>query len=404
MFYTIYQFSNFVFINNPHLKKIVMNTQKIHTNRVPSLDFARILAMLMMIAGHTFFSLINPYAININEFPWSWWEFLRGATAPIFLTVSGIAQVFANKRDQHGKLNPQTSQKRLKNALMLIAIGYLLMFPANKIYDIPFIPTQQLAGFFAVNILQLIGVTLLLVLLLFQLTRNDKQLFIASLTIGIALILFTPVSQFINWFNILPYALANYFDYTHGSYFGIFPFSAYVFIGVALGTLLKKVPSEQRIDYIIKYSFYSIPIFVILGFLSHKIEYPYIKDLFAPYRASIGMIFYRYALVAMMFVITGLLSKKLYDYYEYFTFFGQKALYVYIVHIFILYGSAVTPGLTYFFAETTSIALALANIPIVIIGTILLTYILHKLIETSKQFTVAYKFSITAYLIYLLFI
>lgn len=375
-----------------------------YTNRVPSLDFARIFAMLMMIAGHTFFSLINPYTIDTNSFPWNWWEFARGATAPIFLTVSGIAQVFANKRDQFGKIPSSTVSKRVKTSLMLIAIGYLLMFPADKIYDIPFIPSQYLTGFFAVNILQLIGVTLFLVILLFSLTRNDKQLFVSSLTIGISLVLLTPISQFVNWFEILPYALANYLDYRGGSFFGIFPFSAYVFLGIAFGTILKKVPSEQRIDFIIKKSLIAVPIFFVIGFLIHKFEYPLIKDLFSPYRASLGMIFYRYSIVALVFVFTGIITKKLTEFHHYFTFFGQKALYVYIVHIFILYGTAVTPGLTTFFGETTSIALAMANIPIVIMGTILLTKILHKLVEESKRFSAAYRFSITAYLIYVLFI
>ncbi len=375
-----------------------------YTNRVPSLDFARIFAMLMMIAGHTFFSLINPYSIDTNSFPWSWWEFARGATAPIFLTVSGIAQVFANKRDQFGKIPTTTISKRVKTSLILVAIGYLLMFPADKIYDIPFIPIQYLTGFLSVNILQLIGVTLLFVILLFTLTRSDKQLFVSSLSIGIALVVLTPLSQFINWFEIVPYAIANYIDYRGGSYFGIFPFSAYVFLGIAFGTVLKKIPSEQRIDFIIKKSLIAIPIFVILGYSIHIFEYPYIKDLFSPYRASLGMIFYRYSIVAFVFVVTGIITKKLTDFHHYFTFFGQKALYVYIVHIFILYGTAVTPGLITFFGETTSIALAIANIPIVIIGTILLTKILHKLVEDSKRFSAAYKFSITAYLIYVLFI
>lgn len=377
---------------------------KNHTNRVPSLDFARIFAMLMMIAGHTFFSLINPYSVDTNSFPWNWWEFARGATAPIFLTVSGIAQVFANKRDQFGKIPTTTVTKRIKTSLMLIGTGYLLMFPADKIYDIPFIPSQYLTGFFAVNILQLIGFTLLLVILIFRMTRTDKQLFVSSLTIGIVLVLLTPISQLVNWFEVLPYAFANYIDYRGGSYFGIFPFSAYVFLGVAFGTILKKIPSEQRIDFINKKSLIAIPIFFLAGVLIHTFEYPYIKNLFSPYRASLGMIFYRYSIVALVFVLTGIVAKKLTNFHHYFTFFGQKAFYVYILHIFILYGSAVTPGLITFFGETTSIALAFANIPIVIIGTMLLTKILHKLVEDSKRFSAAYKFSITAYLIYVLFI
>lgn len=380
-----------------------MSTQS-QSNRLPSLDFARIFAMLMMIAGHTFFSLINPDAISTHTFPWNWWEFTRGATAPIFLTVSGVAQVFANKRNEFGKIKSETKHKRIKTALTLLGIGYLFSFPADKIYDIPFIEHQYLQGFLSVNILQLFAVVLLGVLLLFVLTKNDKQLFRSSLTIAILISILTPLTQLVNWFDILPFPIASYLDYRNGSYFGIFPFASFVFYGIAFGVMIKGINPAERLNWIIKRSFYSTPVFLLIGIALYNLEFDLIQQTPIPYKASLGLIFVRYSIVALVFAITGLITKALPRFNSIFTFFGQKALYVYILHIFILYGTVVSPGMMHFFGGTSSIAIAMMNIPIVLAGTMILTYLLQKLIDSSKRFSLAYKFSITAYLIYVLFI
>jgi uncharacterized membrane protein len=380
-----------------------MNTSSI-SNRVPSLDLARILAMLMMIAGHTFFSLIEPSQINTNASPWNWWEFLRGATAPIFLTVSGIVQVFANKRDEFGKLKKATVRKRALMALMLISIGYLLVFPAERIFDLPYLDPKYFQNFFAVNVLQLIGVSLLMVLLTFVLTRSDKSLFYVSLSIAILMTIATPFVNKVNWFEILPYPIASFLDYRNGSIFTIFPFSAYLFYGMAFGIKLKQVEPMRRIDFIIKVSLILTPILYLLGYYVFKIEWDFIKDTPIPYKASAGYIFTRFFIVTIVLALTGFITKKLLHLQDYFSFFGQKALYVYVLHFFVLYGTAMTPGVHQFYGGASSIALAFANIPIVILGTLLLTFLINQIIANNSKYALAYKFSISVYLVYVLFI
>lgn len=380
-----------------------MNTSSI-SNRVPSLDLARILAMLMMIAGHTFFSLIEPSQIDTNSSPWNWWEFLRGATAPIFLTVSGIVQVFANKRDEFGRLKPTTIKKRALMALMLISIGYLLVFPAEKIFDLPYLDPKYFRNFFSVNVLQLIGVSLLMVLLTFISTRSDKSLFYVSLSIAILMTIATPFINKVNWFEILPYPLASYLDYRNGSIFTIFPFTAYLFYGMAFGTKLKQVNPHKRIDYIVIVSLVLTPILYLLGHYIFKFEWDFIKDTPIPYKSSAGYLFTRFSIVTIVLALTGLITKKLLHLQDYFTFFGQKALYVYVLHFFVLYGTAMTPGVHQFYGGASSIALAFANIPIVILGTLLLTFLINQIVSSNSKFAFVYKFSISVYLVYVLFI
>ncbi|MEN6510432.1 MAG: heparan-alpha-glucosaminide N-acetyltransferase domain-containing protein [Chloroherpetonaceae bacterium] len=376
----------------------------VSSNRLPSLDLARILAMLMMIAGHTFFSLVNPDLIDLNSFPWNWWNFLRGVTAPVFLTVSGIVQVFANKREESGKLSPTTVHKRMKTALSLLFIGYLLMFPAQNLYDIPYISKSIVHTFLSVNILQLFGITLLLVLLEFVLTRSSKSLFRISLATGLLIVILTPIVQRINWFQILPYALASYLDPTKGSFFTIFPFSAYVFLGVSIGTILQRVESTKRLDFIMHKSIIAAPILLVLGMLISFLDFNVFNNSGNLYRAGIGIIILRLCCVVTMFYITGVLTKIFKKYESYFIFFGKKSLFVYVIHMFILYGTALTPGINTFFAFQLSIPWALFNILIVLSSTLILSYLINIYSKINKPVEFLYRGSIAFYLVYVLLI
>ena len=93
------------------------------SQRITALDMARFLAMIMMVQGHTIDALASRDFLDIHFFPWNVWDFLRGFTAQIFLIVSGMVQVFANKRLENGKLKPETIKKRITIATILIIIG-----------------------------------------------------------------------------------------------------------------------------------------------------------------------------------------------------------------------------------------------------------------------------------------
>lgn len=360
--------------------------------------------MLMMIAGHTFFSLVNPELININEFPWSWWNFVRGVTAPIFLTVSGIVQVFANKRDESGKISSVTIQKRLKTSLNLLFIGYLLMFPAANIYNIPYTPGYTFHNFLSVNILQLFGITLLFVLLEFIITRNNKTLFRISLISAIAIIILNPIVHRVDWFAILPYGIASYLDPSHGSFFTIFPFSAYVFLGVSIGVILQKVQASERLDFIMKKSLILAPILLVAGLILSYFDTYVFNNTGNLYIAGVGVFVLRLCCVAVMFYITGLITKAFKKYESYFSFFGKKSLYVYVIHMIVLYGSALTPGLNSYFEGQLSIPWAFFNIVVVLSSTLIFTYLINIYTKNSKSLDLLYRVSIAFYLVYVLII
>ncbi len=372
------------------------------SQRIHALDLTRLLAMLMMIQGHTIYALGSPDVINIQEFPWNIWHFLRGFTAPVFLMVSGAAQVFANRRDEFGRIPEKTVRKRLKVALAIIGIGYLLVFPADRIYDLPFIEYTYWQNFFRVNVLQLIGVTLLMALAAFTLTRNDRQLLRVSLAAGIGIVFLSPFMQLIDWFAILPDFMAAYISYAQGSLFAIFPFAGYLFFGIALGVILKRMPQERRESFLFKWG---IPIG--LAFLALK------WPVSAAYEAMIGnmmnqvdpgvslmrvgAVFAGISMVTLLYRSTKSLTK-------YYTLFGRKALFIYVIHLIVIYGSPIFSSFNAFYAKSLGLWEVLLAAVFVEAVTLLITYLLDTSTRKLPKSKFLFRYSLTAYLIYVLFI
>ncbi|MGE5480773.1 MAG: heparan-alpha-glucosaminide N-acetyltransferase domain-containing protein [Chloroflexota bacterium] len=375
-----------------------------NSKRIVALDLARCLAMIMMIQGHTVFALVSPEAIDISQFPWNVWNFLRGVTAPIFLLVSGASHVFANKRAPDGSLPMATFKRRVRMSLMLMAVGYILVFPAEKIYDLPFIDPSYFQPFFSVNILQLFGVSLFMLTLLFYFTRSDRQVAVGSLIIASAITMLTPAVHAIDWFSILPNPIASYFSLERGSIFVIFPFTAFLFYGAALGIFLKNVEPAKRNALIIKWGgLAGIAIFAIgypisLIFSNNPFLY------FDALKVDPGLVFMRLGLVLMAIWFAAVVYSQTPKMGEYYSILGKKALYIYVIHLLLIYGTPVFPGFEDFYFRNLTVPQSFAAAAIVISATLGITFALDYYQKTSRRANDLFRYSLTAYLIYVFFI
>ncbi len=374
------------------------------SQRIAALDLARILAMIMMIQGHTMFALASPEVLDLSQFPWNIWNFLRGVTAPVFLMVSGAVHVFANKRNENGRINGTTIYKRVRMAVILIAIGYMMVFPASKIYDLPFLASDIWQSFFAVNVLQLFGVSQIMLTLLYMATRNDRQLGICSVCVALCITFLTPFVHSIHWAGFLPLGIADYLTMEKGSLFPIFPFTAFLFYGVGVGVLLKSRPNEDRLGFIIKWG---IPAGVALCAIGGGIL-PVFKSAFSFgidwMRSNPGIVLVRAGIVLMELSVISFIFKKLRRFEKIFVLFGKRAIYVYVVHLIVIYGTPVFPGFEHFFKLSLSIPEAIFMACIVITITLLITYAIDQLLKYSEKAKELFKYSVTAYLIYMLLI
>ncbi|HEX9082024.1 MAG TPA: heparan-alpha-glucosaminide N-acetyltransferase domain-containing protein, partial [Holophagaceae bacterium] len=217
--------------------------------RIHVLDFARLVAIFLMLQGHTLEAFVAPSAMDWTTLHWQLWGQIRGLTAPLFLLVSGAATVLATRRDATGRIPMGQVRHRLRTALWVGAIGYLMVFPAARLADLRWVTPEGWRIFLQVNILQLNAVTLALLTGLMLLTRSVRRHAAWSLAVGLAILLLAPWVAGRDWFAWLPESLAAYLSFAHGSLFPVFPASAFMFLGVGLGSVLVEAPETERLRW-----------------------------------------------------------------------------------------------------------------------------------------------------------
>jgi hypothetical protein len=103
--------------------------------------------------------------------------------------------VFAAKRGADGFIRQDIIQRRIRMGVMLIGIGYLLVLPGRRLIDLPYVTTDGWYQVLGVNILQLIGVTLIaFVMIMEKSTSTANMRRRALITIAVILDL-SPVMQ-----------------------------------------------------------------------------------------------------------------------------------------------------------------------------------------------------------------
>lgn len=367
------------------------------------LDFVRLAAMVMMMQGHTMDAMVSVEHLNVTEFPWNIWHFLRGLTAPTFLMISGAVQIFATKRDEFGRIPTAIIQKRVQWGVMLIGLAYLLVFPANRLLDLPFVSHQGWQAFFQTNILHVSGVTLIATIAVMALTRSNRSFALVSLILGGIILAFAPIADNINWFAFMPEWLGAYFTFKHGSLFALFPFSAYMFLGVGVGAALAEMPARERERRFPPFAFISGAIALTLGLIG-----TYSPVSFYPahdyYLASPCFALIRIGCVLLLMGCLTYLYAVTRRFEEYYSRLGKKSLYIYTSHLILLFGTPWFGGIARAHYRSMSLADGFV-IALGVVGFTLLTaYILDYFQRNSQPLREGIRISFAAMLLYALLV
>jgi uncharacterized membrane protein len=213
--------------------------------RILAFDLVRLLAMLMMIQGHTLDALLKPdyqAAVWFNR-----WQFIRGFTAPGFLMLSGFSFMLATSRSwqDYLTLSPKV-WRRLRRFVLFIFLGYAMHFPVHRIADLRWLDAEGWRSGLQVDVLQTIGVTLILLQLLVLVARTPKRFAILSLSASAAVVGLSAFIWAASWPGRLPLSLASYLNGATGSLFPLFPWSGYVLLGAGLGAVFTQANQEGR--------------------------------------------------------------------------------------------------------------------------------------------------------------
>ncbi|MGA2080634.1 MAG: heparan-alpha-glucosaminide N-acetyltransferase domain-containing protein [Holophaga sp.] len=315
------------------------------STRVHVLDFIRLAAMLLMVQGHTLDALVDPARMDVTSLPWSAWVDLRGLTAPMFMMISGAATVLGIRYDPCGRLSRAMLWHRVRIACTVIAIGYLMVFPAHRLADLRWVPTDGWRSFLKVNILQANGVTLLLLTALLCCARTVRRYAAFSLGAGLLILLAAPLGAQVPWFRLLPEGLAAYLSFDHGSLFPLLPTSAYMFLGAGLGALLLETPGPRRVRVFRLACLGAGAASLLVSLLAAHAPWA----LLPPEKAYQGAYAYTSARLGFALLAFGLLAwaaERSPGLAAACAPLGRRSLFVYVCHLAVIYGTPWTPGLT----------------------------------------------------------
>lgn len=373
---------------------------KTKSNRLFFIDAIRAWAILMMLQGHFVDGLLDPIYRDPNNLVYKTWLYFRGITAPVFFTVSGFIFTYLLTRvPQVGYDNPRV-MKGIRRGLQLLLIGYLLRLNVFGLFK-----GQVYGGFFLVDVLHCIGLSILSIIGLYLLTvKRHKIIFPLSLVmVTLMLFLFEPIYKQAS-LSFLPQAVANYFTKANGSVFTIFPWLGYTTIGAALALVFHRY-KNVKLFYPIAITT-SLLIGYLLIFKSSLLFLNFSAEtniqLFKMIQEN-NYLFIRLGDVFIVFAVFMIIRKLLTN--RVFLQIGSSTLTIYIVHFIVLYGTFTGLGLYRFFHHELNPTFVIPGaVAFMVVCTyISLQYLKHEetiksqiiaVIETgAQQVTVTYKLS-----------
>jgi len=323
-------------------------------HRVIFIDLMRAIAVLQMVQGHTIHVFLSADLRNTDLLLYSVWNFLRGMTAPIFMFTAGTVFTYLF----HSVKKPFSANYRVKKgirrAFLLLFLGYILKYPTWTVFDFSEVTTDKWQLFLAVDVLQLIGFTLLILLFILFITEklklNYTRAFIVS---SVLFFLLSPFTDMAAWNSFLPGPIAAYLYSGTGSQFPLFPWAGYVISGGVLGCYLAQNPLVFKTS---RFSFLLAIFggaFTITSILSELILQAMNIQIYNP-QAAPSTIFLRMGFVLLLTSVVSYISLSVNKIPQLLILVGRNTLLIYFIHLVILYGSTWTPGLTLVWGESFS--------------------------------------------------
>ncbi len=360
-------------------------TQTSKKHRIIFIDLMRAFAVLQMVQGHTVDVLLSNNYRDMNSTVFTFWFFMRGMTAPIFLFTAGTVFTYLFRLvDEPFSKNPRT-KKGIKRFLLLVFLGYILRYPTPTLVNFSNITPEEWKTFFAVDVLHLIGFGIFFLMGSIYIAEKFKLNDYVVFTI-VALIFFGLYQPFsaIEWLKYLPEALAGYFYTGSGSNFPLFPWAGYVIAGGVLGSYLAKHPMVFKS---IKFSYRLAAtglFFVLIALIGNEVE----KAIYGQtnfWTTSPNLIFYRLGIVLFLNSIVSIIALKVENIPRIFILVGRNTLLIYVVHITILYGSARNPGLISIFDKSLNVWSTIGTALLMLTAMTLMVVIIHKFKIQNKQ-------------------
>jgi uncharacterized membrane protein len=271
----------------------------------------------------------------------------HGIVAPGFLFAAGFAAFvsFHNKRQNYIHFD-RAFFKRLRRILFVIAVGYWIHLPFFSLRKtLRFLRMGKADESLRVDILQCIGVALLLFTLLAVLLKNERIVVLFSALAGA---LFFLLPETVKGIRLHP-AVDPYFN-SNVSLFPIFPWAGFLCIGIITAYIYSLLKKEFFFKLLLLSGILLFPWFFILsGNFHFKNVLPLISNL-----NKTGGIF------LLLWISYWLLQRFAGRFLQLLKRAGTESLFVYVLHLFIIFNSFFRQGLKALFENSLTVPQALS--------------------------------------------
>ena len=303
--------------------------------RYISADLLRGLVIIIMIEVHVFNAFLLP---ELKQTGWfSILNFINGLVAPSFLFVSGFAfQVSSGgKLDEMRKLG-KAFWKKIMRIFQIVIIGYALHLPFYSFSKIIHQSTpQQIESFFAVDVLQCIGIGLLFLFLSRLIIKSDK-VYHYFLIVSLLLVMILSPSVYKIDFNLFFYpVIGNYFNRLHGSLFPVFPWLNFLLAGGIFAKYFVDARIKGEEQLFVNRTLIAGIVAILSG---HIFFSPLLPDFIQAARPHPVFYLERLGYVLFLFVLCWYWDKKSKSPKSFVLDASRESLLVYWLHLIIIFG------------------------------------------------------------------
>ncbi len=308
------------------------------------IDLLRFIAVLFMIQGHTFDATLE-YSVRHHAL-FTAHDFFHGFIAPLFLFASGVAfGISTFKKWEDHIVFSRKVQRRIGRFVSLLIIGYALHLPYFSLQKIMTEATQsEIASFLQVDALHCIAITLLILQLAVLVLKTEKRFVLFTAVLAAVIIFGAPFAWSATLREDVPLWLLSYLNAENNSWFPVFPWSGFLLVGVLFSWFFIHAKEHRHAVVLMRNIAIAGAVSFIVPLL--LIDVPFgMYPLHDVWKANPLIVLARLGFVAM--ATAGV-------FYAEHTWkvrpmvaqiMGRESLFIYILHLVILYGSVLNRGL-----------------------------------------------------------
>ena len=207
------------------------------------IDWARALAMLVMIEAHTLDAWMRPALRSGKIFRDL--QILGGFAAPLFLWLAGVSVVLsAEKTALRTRSRRMATDAICRRGLEIFILAFLFRIQAFIVS-----PGNTLIALFRVDILNVMGPAIVCAGIVWGVARGVRQSTMVYTVLAVSVAMLTPLVRASGWVDQLPISVQWYLRPAgDDTTFTLFPWCGFVFAGGAVGALVAAT-REQRDEW-----------------------------------------------------------------------------------------------------------------------------------------------------------